>query len=287
MFYKKKSFYIISVLFGLSLATFLVLNAISHLSAAESDNLADQETTNVNTSVVIDEEKEEVEYYDKTIYDTEIVKYSDVIIPFTDAVNPNYLDKTVFVGDSNTEGLGSFEHLPLSNVLGKHSMDIQGVTDNAYIQIAEDNPETEEDESQYINTIQALAIKQPKRIIINFGTNNAGAHASPAQFKSVYSQTLQQIKAVCPNTQIVVAAVLPVAQERSYPKILMSVIDEFNLALAQLCREEGYGFLLYPEVFKDSETGFMNTSYISKDGVHLNGDGYRLLLDYANKHQYN
>ena len=73
MFYKKKSFYIIAVLFGLSLATFLVLNAISHLSAAESDNLADQETTNVNTSVVIDEEKEEVEYYDKTIYDTEIV----------------------------------------------------------------------------------------------------------------------------------------------------------------------------------------------------------------------
>ena len=60
-----------------------------------------------------------------------------------------------------------------------------------------------------------------------------------------------------------------------------------NLELAQLCREKGYGFLHYPEIFKDSETGYANPAYFSADGIHLNGDGYRILLDYAGKHQYN
>ena len=67
----------------------------------------------------------------------------------------------------------------------------------------------------------------------------------------------------------------------------MAVIDSFNICLADICRTNGYGFLNYNEVFKDSETGYANTAYFSVDGIHLNGNGYRLLLDYAENHQYN
>ncbi|MBE6895097.1 MAG: hypothetical protein E7483_05820 [Ruminococcaceae bacterium] len=283
MFYRKKSFYIVLFLFGISVFSLIAVYA---MSGFETDTHIPESTDQIQIQETDIETQAEVEYYDKTVYESEIASYTDVILPLN-SKDAAYIDETVFVGDSNTEGLGAFGHLYTNNVLGKHSMDIQGVTSNAYIQIAEDNPETEEDESQYITMVQALANKQPKRIIINFGTNNAGVHAVADSFKATYTDTLAQIQAVCPNTQIVVAAVLPVARERDYPKIKQDKIDEFNISLAQLCRENGYGFLHYPEVFKDSETGYMSADYVSADGVHLNGDGYRLLLDYAGKHQYN
>ncbi len=228
----------------------------------------------------------EIIYYDKTWFDNEILNYSDVILPINTS-SSSYLTETVFVGDSNTEGLANFYHLPAANVIGKHSMAIGGVTSGKYQIIVEDNPETEEDETQYITMLTALANKQPKRIIFNFGTNNAGKGASAVSFINAYKSTLTQIQAVCPNTEIVVASVLPVCLERYNLNLRQNVIDEFNIELANLCRETGLGFLNYNEVFKDSETGYANPAYFSSDGIHLNGDGYRLLLDYANNHQYN
>ena len=228
----------------------------------------------------------EIIYYDKIWYEQEIVNYTDVILPYNNS-NPAYFEQTVFVGDSNTEGLALFEHIAYSNVIGKHSMPVQGVCRDDYQLVAEDNPETEEDESQYITMLQVLAAKQPARIILNFGTNNAGKDADAENFAYMYEQVLSQIEAYCPYTEIVIASVLPVCYERDYYKIRQDSIDQFNIQLAAICREKGYGFLNYTEVFKDSESGYAKDAFFSADGVHLNGDGYRLLLDYAVNHQYN
>lgn len=279
MFYKKKSFYLFLSLFCIAVFSLVYVSILNNRSKPEITEPVIENQPNVETQAEIDP-------YDKTIYETEIVKYADVILPLN-STNTNYLNETLFVGDSNTEGIGAFEHLPMQNVLGKHSMNIQGFTSDDFLLITEDNPETEEDESRYITMFNVLAGKQPQRIIINFGTNNAGSHAVPAQFAKTYADTLNQIKTTCPNTKVIVAAILPVCKDRAYPKIKQDVIDLFNLELAQLCKENGYGFLHYPEVFKDNSTGYANADYFSADGVHLNGDGYRLLLDYAAKHQYN
>ena len=281
MIKNKKILFIALSLFSVALLTLFAIKAIENKASKNEPVIEDTQATTDGVA------KDDSDPYDPDIYWREITKYSKVILPLNAKNGDKYLADTLFVGDSNTEGIGAFEHMPMKNVLGKHSMDIQGVSTDAYIQIAEDIPETEEDESQYITMLQSIAIRQPKRIIINFGTNNAGSHAIPEQFAAVYADTLKQIESSCPKTEIVIAAILPVCKERSYPKIMQDVIDQFNLQLAQLCRENGYGFLNYPEVFKDSQTGYANADYFSADGVHLNGDGYRLLLDYAGKHQYN
>ncbi|MBR2027653.1 MAG: SGNH/GDSL hydrolase family protein [Oscillospiraceae bacterium] len=280
MFYKNKYFYPVLALFCIAILSFIAI------SSSGSKYQEPESSEPVIESQPDEEVQAEVDPYDKTVYETEIVKYTDIILPLN-STNGNYLAETLFVGDSNTEGIGAFEHLPMQNVLGKHSMNIQGFTADDYMLIAEDNPETEEDESQYITMYNVLVNRQPQRIIINFGTNNAGAHAVPEQFARTYADTLSLIKAACPNTKIVVAAILPVCKDRAYPKIMQDVIDLFNIELAKICKENGYGFLHYPEIFKDSETGYANPDYFSSDGVHLNGSGYRLLLDYAAKHQYN
>ena len=278
--------YVLSALLCVAVVTLIIADIFKNMNLPFGQP---QETPSpdVEPSPTPQEAQAEVIFYDKEPYEKEIVNYSDVILPQNNALGESYIDITLFVCDSNTEGLAGFGHLYQQNVMGKHSMAIAGVTEDAYIQIVEDNPETEEDESQYITMMQQLAIRQPARIIFNFGTNNAGKNASAEHFKSVYSSTIEQIKAACPNTQIVLAAILPVCEERSYMNIRQNVIDEFNLAIAQISREYGCGFLHYPEVFKDSITGYANSDYFSKDGVHLNGDGYRLLLDYVANHQYN
>lgn len=225
-------------------------------------------------------------YYDKTWYDNAVINCSDIILPYNNE-NTGYISETVFVGDSNTEGLALFGHLSTNNVIGKHSMPIQGVPKDNYLLVCEDNPETEEDESSYITMLQVLANIQPKRIVINFGTNNAGKDADADYFAYIYSGVLSQIKSACPNTKIVVASTLPVCSERDNYNIRQDTIDKFNIAMADLCRECGYGYLNYNEVFKDTETGYGKTDYFSVDGIHLNGDGYRILLDYVTNHQYN
>ena len=281
MFFKKKIFYIILMIVCIAAFSVITISALDS-SKYQTPPHAEPETEQPNTAA-----QAEIDPYDKTVYENEIVSYTDVILPLNDSNADVYLGETLFVGDSNTEGIGAFEHLPMQNVLGKHSMSIQGFTADDYLMIAEDNPETEEDESQYITMLQVLANTQPKRIIINFGTNNAGKDASTDYFSYMYSQALMQIKTVCPNTQIVVAAVLPVCSERANYNLRQDVIDSFNISLAELCRSYGYGFLNYNEVFKDTETGYADTAYFSSDGIHLNKSGYRLLLDYAANHQYN
>ena len=266
----------------LSLAVMTMLNQKEEIQPPPPADIAPAETEQPAQQIY----QGEIIYYDKSWYEQEIPNYTDVILPYNNS-DAAYLDNTVFVGDSNTEGLALFDHLVYSNVIGKHSMPIQGVCRDEYQVIVEDNPDTEEDESQYITMIQAIAARQPARIIINFGTNNAGKDANAEGFASSYLQVLSQIKAYCPHTQIVIASVLPVCYERDYLAIRQDSIDRFNIALADICRENGYGFLNYNEVFKDSESGYAKDACFSADGVHLNGDGYRLLLDYAVNHQYN
>ena len=251
----------------------------------KANNISDM--PGVSSEVTEQLTQAEIIYYDKEIYIEEIAKYSDVILPLTSSPSESYISDTLFVGDSNTEALSGFGHLPDKNVLGKHSMDIKGFSEKAYIQIAEDDESTPQDESQSITMLQSLIARKPNRIIINFGTNNAGKGASADNFKALYADAIRRIKAACPDTQIVIAAILPVCEKRDNMDIRQSTIDAFNLSLAQLCREEGCGFLNYPEVFKDTATGYADAQYMSADGIHLNGDGYRLILDYAQKHQYN
>ena len=284
MFRNKKLSYIImaSVLVAIIVYTGIyVISAQNHTPDVPSEIISMEIVSESEETVQAD-----IIYYDKTWYENAVVNCSDIFLPYNN-VNPNYIAETVFVGDSNTEGLSLFGHLSADYVIGKHSMPIQGVTKDDYLLICEDNPETEEDESSYITMLQVLANIQPKRIIFNFGTNNAGKDADADYFAYMYSNVLSQIKATCPNTTIVVGSVLPVCSERDNYNIRQDTIDRFNIAIADICREYGCGYLNYNEVFKDTETGYGKADYFSVDGIHLNGNGYRLLLDYVTNHQYN
>lgn len=204
---------------------------------------------------------------------TDWSQYSDVILPYG-CFDENYLNSTVFIGDSNTEGLSVYGYMPAENVLGKRSMTVGQVLDTRFVAI---------DSGTDVTAIDAAKLLSPQRIVVNLGTNNTDG-TSLQEFVSQYRNVITALKTACPDSDIIIAAILPVGYYRENRSIKQSTIDSFNEALAQLCRDDGASFLNYTEVFK-GENGYMNTEYVSADGIHLNSKGYSLLLDYVKTHQ--
>lgn len=210
-------------------------------------------------------------------YSKELEEYRDVVLPENDIEDRNYIRETLFVGDSNTEALAAYNILSLQYVVGVTGMPIQSVPSSKCIYfVGYDNPVT-------IPT--AVGMLKPRRIIINFGTNNAGG-TSTDDFIDYYKIALDSISDAYPYADIIIESVFPVAKSRDYPNITMQDIDEYNIALARMCQELGYKYLNTTEVLKDPKTGFIKREYISSDGIHLNSEGLNALVNYVSSHKY-
>jgi len=206
-----------------------------------------------------------------------IREYTDVVIPENTSIDRNYFRETIFVGDSNTEALATYGHLSLQYVMGVTGMPINTFTTNKCIWFV--------GQTEPVTMPQAISMMKPRRIIMNFGTNNAGG-TTTEDFVKMYKNAIAAVKKSYPYTDIIVASVFPIGQKRDYPNITMQDIDSFNIALAEMCRELGYKFLNTAEQFKNPENGFIKNEYISSDGIHLNSDGYKAFIDYVNTHQH-
>jgi len=206
-----------------------------------------------------------------------IREYDDVVIPKSTIEDKNYFRETIFVGDSNTEGLAVYNHLSLQYVMGVTGMPINTFTTNRCMWfVGYEEP---------VTMPVAISMMKPRRIIMNFGTNNCGG-TETEDFIKMYKTAIKAVEKAYPYTDIIVAAVLPVAQQRDYPYITMQDIDSFNLALAEMCREIGYKFLNTAEVLKNPDNGFIKDEYIAKDGIHLSSEGFKTLLDYVDTHKH-
>ena len=211
--------------------------------------------------------------YDKDAASIAVEEYDGVILQESDDAGQEYLDETLFIGDSNTARMPMFGTVTLQNSLGASSMGIQHVTSSACMYF-----------SGYSNPVtvpKAVAMMQPRRIVISYGTNNTAWDAET--FTNSYRSAIEAIREEYEYAEIIIAAVHPVAKNRSYPSITMQRIDEFNKALVQLAEEEGCLFLNSSEVLKGSD-GYAKAEYMESDGIHLNREGMDAYLEYVRTH---
>ena len=210
-------------------------------------------------------------------YREKLLVYKNSILPYNEHKSNVYIEETLFIGDSNTEGLYAYGYLPLQNVLGKRSMGIQQVLTDRYVWFkGYESP---------LTVIEAARLLCPRRIIINFGTNNA-AGTSSEEFIACYKSVISQLAANCPYSDIIVAAVLPIGYHRENYSIKQYSVDSFNIALAAMCGEYGIKFLDYSEIFRNPDNGYMLTGCVADDGIHLTQKGYKMLLEYVDSHQF-
>ncbi|MBC5582513.1 hypothetical protein H8S23_13445 [Anaerofilum sp. BX8] len=215
--------------------------------------------------------------YDKDADKIDESKYAETILAESEDAGQEYIDETLFIGDSNTARMMSYGLTSLKNDIGIISMGIQMVPTKACVYFkGYSNP---------VTIPEAVKIMQPRRIIITFGTNNTIGWTAETLVQQ-YKTALEKIHDAYPYADIIVNSIPPVHQYRDNPNITMQTIDKFNLALADMAQELGYKFLNSAEALKDEKTGFAKWDYTISDGIHLNKDAMEAMFAYFRTHSY-
>ncbi len=204
------------------------------------------------------------------------------VLPETEDAGQEYLDETLFLGDSNTQRYmyygpdsDSKQHYTTTdNNIGVVSMGVSAITSLKWEQFV----------GKTVTMPQAVQIMQPRRIIIGFGTNNLTMKTET--FIENYKKGLKAIHEAYPYADIIVNAIPPLDKQRENTRLTMTDVDRLNSAIAKMCEEEGYKYLDSSKALEDPETGWAKKDYTIGDGVHLSRNGVKAFFDYVRTHAH-
>ena len=201
--------------------------------------------------------------YDKDQNTIDETKYTSTILEKSDDAGQTYVDETLFLGDSNTARMyRMFDYCSYDNAIGSVGMSARSLADFACVQM--------KGTSGYVTMAKAVAMMQPKRVILTFGTNDLSPSYSADSFVKAYQEGIQTIVDAYPSVDIIVNSIPPLGQVHSNQNLTQSQVDEYNKALVEMCQKQGWKFLNSAEVLKDSSTGYAKSGYVeASDGIHL------------------
>lgn len=221
--------------------------------------------------------------YDATAAKVNVDAFKETVLPETKDAGQEYLDETLFVGDSNTvrymvygEENSKDPFTTIDNTIGVVSMGVQSITSLKC--------ENFVGMSSAVTIPQAVEIMQPRRVIVGFGTNNLTMN--PETFIAEYEKGLAAIKKAYPYADIIVNAIPPLDKQRSNTVLSMKQVDRLNGAIVQMCEKNQYKYLDSSQALEDPETGWAKKDYTLSDGVHLSQNGVQALFEYIRTHAY-
>ena len=201
---------------------------------------------------------------------------SSALLTETADAGTEYLDNTLFLGDSNTvrlynNGLISLQQFCAKEGIGTHVALNEGIV-------------TFKNDTTHYTIAQAVAKMKPRRVVMTFGTNDTGMEV--ADFISNYTALVQAIQEAYPYTDIIVNTVPPIPENHSnYPHMDQAKIDDFNMALLNMCEQLGVKFLNTAEILK-GENGYGQPDYYTDGDIHLKSAGLKGALNYLRTHAY-
>ena len=203
------------------------------------------------------------------------------ILQRTDDAGREYLDETLFLGDSNTARflgvLSEDDGLPLTNAdntIAVAGLGIQGISSTACMRFS----------TGTYNMVDSVAILQPKRILITLGTNNLGVSISPDEFIREYNSQIQLIRNAYPYADIIINTIPPISMYTTYTNVQQELINLCNEEILKMCEKNGYYFLNSIEDLIDQQTGYAKVEYMSDDGLHFSDLGANVLFKYIRTH---
>lgn len=199
---------------------------------------------------------------------------STALLTETADAGTDYLDDTLFLGDSNTVRLYNNGLISLQQFCAKEGIGTQVALSEGIVTFKRD--------SNHYTIPQAVAMMKPRRVVMTFGTNDTGMEVS--DFIAHYTALIQAIQQSYPYTDIIVNTVPPVPADHSnYPHMDQARIDDFNMALLDLCEQLGVRFLNSAEALKGSD-GYGIADYYTSGDIHLKSAGLKAVLNYLRTH---
>ncbi len=201
---------------------------------------------------------------------------SSALLTETADAGTEYLDSTLFLGDSNTVRLYNNGLISLQQFCAKEGIGTQVALNEGIV--------TFKNDTTHYTIAQAVAKMKPRRVVMTFGTNDTGMEV--ADFISNYTALVQAIQEAYPYTDIIVNTVPPIPENHSnYPHMDQAKIDDFNMALLNMCEQLGVRFLNTAEVLK-GENGYGQPDYYTDGDIHLKSAGLKAALNYLRTHAY-
>lgn len=199
---------------------------------------------------------------------------STALLTETADAGTDYLNNTLFLGDSNTVRLYNNGLISLQQFCAKEGIGTQVALSEGIVTFKKD--------SNHYTIPQAVAMMKPRRVVMTFGTNDTGMEVP--DFIAHYTALIQAIQQSYPYTDIIVNTVPPVPADHSnYPHMDQAKIDDFNMALLALCEQLGVRFLNSAEALKGSD-GYGIADYYTSGDIHLKSAGLKAVLNYLRTH---
>ena len=199
---------------------------------------------------------------------------SAALLTETADAGTDYLNNTLFLGDSNTVRLYNNGLISLQQFCAKEGIGTQVALSEGIVTFKKD--------PNHYTIPQAVAMMKPRRVVMTFGTNDTGMEVS--DFIAHYTALIQAIQQSYPYTDIIVNTVPPVPVDHSnYPHMDQAKIDDFNMALLDLCEQLGVRFLNSAEALKGSD-GYGIADYYTSGDIHLKSAGLKAVLSYLRTH---
>ena len=272
---KEKMYLVLVLCFAAVLITvgaaFFIVRGLGS-TTRQNDNTADSAAT--QEPLVADSS------YDKNQNTIDTNKYSSTILEESADAGQSYVDETLFVGDSNTARMYRiFNYWSYDYAIGSVGMSGKSLATYACVQF--------QGYSGYKTMPEAVALMQPRRVILTFGTNDLSSSYSASSFASDYAKGIKAVQDAYPSVDIIVNAIPPLGQQHSNQNLTQTQVDEYNKALVQMCQDNGWKFLNSAEVLKDSVTGYAKSGYVeTSDGIHLTRTAMDALFNYIRTHSY-
>ncbi|WP_272595707.1 GDSL-type esterase/lipase family protein [Paenibacillus apiarius] len=164
--------------------------------------------------------------------------------------------KSVFYGDSITEGFSFHDILNKTNVFGEAGKTAFFAVEN--------------------NDVAKLAERNPEHLFIALGSDDIlWPTENPLQFGiQQYGKLLDQIKEKLPSTKVTILSVTPVTEKALKEEPRYSNIAAYNQMLKELAEKKQ---VKYVDVSSVAE---QNPALYEEDGIHFKADFYPLMLDF-------
>ena len=265
------------IVMGLCSLMLLVSVAISFVLVGGMDLFrgeADSESASESESLVTESG------YDKDQNAIDQTQYSSTILEESEDAGQDYVDETLFLGDSNTARMyRMFDYCSYDNAIGSVGMSAKSLANYACVQL--------QGYSNYVTMAKAVSLMQPQRVILTFGTNDLSPNYAAEDFVENYEEGIKSIAEAYPSVDIIVNSIPPLGQVHSNQNLTQTQVDAYNKALVEMCKENDWKFLNSAEVLKDPSTGYAKSGYVeSSDGIHLTKAAMEELFEYIRTHSY-
>lgn len=230
-----------------------------------------EETAGDDSSVVTESD------YDQNENAIDTAQYASTILEESEDAGEEYIDETLFLGDSNTARMRLYGYISYDNSVASVGMAARSIESYACAKFS--------GYSSYKTMPEAVALMQPQRVLITFGTNDVSSSLTAEKFIENYESGIKAVQEAYPSVDIIINSIPPIGKQHSNSDMSQSQIDAYNKAIVQMCEDNGWKYLNSAEVLKGSD-GYAKSGYVDSDGIHLTRTALDALFEYIRTHSY-